>query len=335
MNRPRRCRLPAFGLPLLALLAGIPVAAMPAAQTEGADAPAAAVPPPVPELLGGLLAESRVLYPLRVGAWRAVDEHRYEEQRMGVSVRYVDEGMQRWIDLYFYVGGPQNRQTLALLAASERDAIAGAARQAGREVELGALEPLELARGDGGVPAWRLGLSYPQEQRASAMLLFAQDLYLVKARASADAPASVEALQRELQAFMEPVAAQLRIVNTGACWLPERIAIVATPPAAGHDSVLASYRETGQGEPGQGEVAAAVVGDRVLVAQSHAARATELATGLTQALYPGCVAPEAIEPEVPPALREIRIEYRRPTREAQDGNAPPIGRPRPPTRATG
>ena len=287
------------------------------------------MPGPVPELLGGLLAESRVLYPLQVGGWKAVEEHRYEEQRMGVSVRYVDSGMQRWIDLYFYVGGPQNPQTLALLAAGERDAIAGAARHAGREVALGALEPLELARGDGTVPAWRLGLSYPQEQRASAMLLFAQDLYLVKARASADAPVSVEAVQHELQAFMEAVAAQLRIVNTGACWLPARIAIVGTLPAAGHDSVLASYREPGE------EAAAVVVGDRVLVAQSHAEQAAALATGLTAALYPGCVAPEAIEPEVPPALREIRIEYRRPAREAQDGRPPPVGRPRAPTRATG
>ncbi|KAF1696647.1 hypothetical protein CSC64_02010 [Pseudoxanthomonas koreensis] len=320
---------------LLALVAGAPVAPVSAQVADvpaaGADAAADVAPAVVPELLGGLLAESRGLYPLRVGGWKAMGEHRYEEQRLGVSVRYLDRSKQRWIDLYFYAGGLQDARTLALVAASERDAIAGAAQQAGRAVELGELQPLELTRGDGTpMPAWRLGLSYPQERRASAMLLFAQDLYLVKARASAEAPASVEVLQRALQAFMEQVAAQLRIVNTGACWLPDRITIVAMPPPADDESVLASFRE-----PGQEQVAAAVVGDRVLVAQSHAARATELATGIAQVLYPGCVAPEEIEPEVPPVLREIRIEYRRPAREAQDGHAPPVGRPRPPTRATG
>lgn len=334
MNRSSRHWPRAPVLPLLAVLAGGAFAAEPAARVQDAaeaDAPAASAPSPVPELLGGVLVESRVLYPLWVGAWRAMDEHRYEEQRLGVSVRYLDSSNQRWIDLYFYAGGPQDRQTLALLAAAERESIAGAARQAGREAELGALEPLELPRGDGTtLPAWRLGLSYPQERRASAMLLFAHDMYLVKARASAGAPASVASVQRELQGFMEAVAMQLRIANTGACWLPGRVEIVAALPDVADGSVLASYRE-----PGREEAAAMVVGDRALVAQPHAARATELATALAHALYPGCVAPEAIEPEVPAALREIRIEYRRPSREAQDSRPPPVGRPRPPMRATG
>lgn len=333
MSRAARLRLAALHLPLRGALAVLPVAAVPAAQTAVdaiAEPSADAVPTRIPDLLGELLVESRVLYPLQVGPWVAVDEHRYEEQRLGVSVRYVDNGRtDRWIDLYFYAGGPQNGHTLALVAGGERDSIAGAARQAGREVRMGTLEPLGLARGDAAVPAWQLGLSYPQERRASAMLLFAQDLYLVKARASAEA-APVESLQGELRDFMQAVAAQLRIANTGACWLPARTAVVAVLPGADHESVLASYREPEAAEP-----AAMVVGDRVLVAQSHAARAAELAAGLTGALYPGCVAPEAIEPEVPPAMREIRIEYRRPSREAQDGRAPAVGRPRAPTRATG
>ncbi len=333
MSRAARRRWAAFHLPLLAAIAAAPVAAAPVAETAGAgtaETPADAVPARMPDLLGDLLVESRVLYPLQVGPWTAVDEHRYEEQRLGVSVRYVDDDRSdRWIDLYFYAGGPLDPQTLARVASGERDAIAGAARQAGREVDMGTLEPLAFARGDGAVPAWQLGLSYPGERRASAMLLFAQDLYLVKVRASAES-ASVESLQGELRDFMQAVAAQLRIANTGACWLPARTAVVAALPAVDHPAVLASYRE-----PGTAEAAAVVLGDRVLVAQSHAARAAELATGMGQALYPGCVAPEAIEPDVPPALREIRIEYRRPSREAQDGRAPAVGRPRAPTRATG
>ena len=82
------------------------------------------------------------------------------------------------------------------------------------------------------------------------------------------------------------------------------------------------------------EVAAVVLGDRALVATGQADRATEIAAQLAGSLYPGCVAPKLIEPEVPPALREIRIEYRRPQR-APDLRAPPAASPHAPSRATG
>ena len=291
-----------------------------------------------PEFLGGVLTESRVLYPLQVGSWVAESEHRYPEQRLGVSVRFAHPRQRRWIDPYFYPGGEQSPRALAASAGGEREGIASAARQAGREATLGDLESFNLPRGAGGdgaaaqpgIPAWRLGLAYPDEDMASAMLVFAQDLYVVKARASAaQPPATVGTLQQELQVFMESVAAQLRIVSTGACWLPARTDIAATLPAADGDGVLASYRDPGR------DVAAVVIGDRVLVARAEASRAPELATQLAGALYPGCVAPEATEPEVPPPLREIRIEYR--TSDPGDGpvRGPRIGRPRAPLTGTG
>ena len=276
-----------------------------------------------------------MLYPLRVGTWVAESEHRFPEQRLGVSVRFIDNRKQRWIDLYFYPAGVEAARSAAMLAADERDGIADAARQAGRDATLGELEAFRL-RGRAGagaqatrveIPAWRLGLAYPDEGMASAMLLFVQDLYVVKARASAAQPA--EAVQEELQVFMESVAAQLRIVSTGACWLPARTDIAATLPAADDAGVLASYRDPGR------DVAAVVLGDRVLVARAEAERAPELATQLAGALYPGCVAPEVIEPEVPPPLREIRIEYRR--SDPGDGpvRGPRIGRPRAPLTGIG
>lgn len=321
----RRCRgwLRAGRLGLASLAAALAVsvsAAEPdATPVQGSVAPG---------LLGGLLTESRVLYPLQVGGWVAVSEHRYPEQYLGVSVRYIDNRKQRWIDLYFYPAGLQTPEALALVAASERDGIAQAARQSGRAADVGALEPVALERdavAGGPVPAWQLGLSYPDERLVSAMLLFTREMYLVKARASAaQPPASVASLQRELQAFMESVAAQVRIASTGACWLPARTGIAAALP--GDDAVLASYRDPGS------EVAAVVVGDRVLVAEAEAERAPQLAAQLTQALYPGCVAPELIEPEVPRPLREIRIEYRR---AAGDAPVPRVGSPRTPTRGTG
>ena len=60
-----------------------------------------------------------------------------------------------------------------------------------------------------------------------------------------------------------------------------------------------------------------------------------LAERLTEALYPGCVAPETINPEVPSTLREIRIEYRTPAASEGPSHGPRIGRPRPPLQGTG
>ena len=306
-----------------ACLAWATAAAEPAAQGE--RGPTAAPD----EFLGGVVAESRVLYPLQVGSWMAESEHRYPDQRLGVSVRYVDNRKQRWIDLYFYPAGPQVARMLEVVAASERESIDMAAREDARAAELGDLAPLTLG-GPGadaaGVPAWELGLRYRGEGLASAMLLFARQMYLVKARASAaEPPATVRSLQGELRTFMESVAAQVRIASTGTCWLPARIELVPRLPDP--QQALASYRA---GD----ELAAVVLGDRALVAAGQADRATEIAAQLAGSLYPGCVAPELIEPEVPPALREIRIEYRRPQR-APDLRAPPAAGPHAPSRATG
>ena len=80
-----------------------------AAAAQEAHGPTAAPD----EFLGGVVAESRILYPLQVGSWMAESEHRYPDQRLGVSVRYVDNLKQRWIDLYFYPAGPQVAQMLA------------------------------------------------------------------------------------------------------------------------------------------------------------------------------------------------------------------------------
>jgi hypothetical protein len=329
------------------LLAGL-LACMPGHVAFAAEGvvplvvPQPAPAPQQPAFLGDVLSQSRVVYPLQVGRWVAQEEQRYPRQQEGVSVRYIDNGKRRWIDLFFYPTSVRGDAALAVVAAAERDAIDLAARQAGRQVTLGTLE---LAGPEPGTPDqerqstnaattlprhWRLGLRYPQESLASAMELFVRDLYVVKARASAAEPATtVTTLQSELQAFMAQVAAQLRIVNTGACWLPARTAVAATLPAADADQVLASYRD-----PAAGEVAAVVLRDQVLVAQAHAARAGEISTALAAELYPGCVAPEAIEPEVPPPMREIRIEYRAPAYGAPS-RGPPIGRPRAPRSGTG
>lgn len=315
--------------------------AVPSTSADGADADAtgdvqvdavdlATIEPPPP--LGGLLTQSRVLYPLRVGPWRASAERRYDAPEDGVSVRFVDHRKERWIDLFFYPR-PLLRgdQALARLAAGERDNIREAARQSGRAVELGALAPLPLHAADGSpVAAWQLDLRYPDDGLVSAMALFARDLYVVKLRASAGVahtPAPV--LQQQMQAFMQGVALQARVASTGACWLPGRVQVVGRLPAHDDAAVAASYREPDQ------PMAAVALADRVLVARESAARGPALAAELAAALYPGCVAPEVIEPQVPDALREIRIEYRRSGEGDPALRAAPVGRPRAPLSGTG
>lgn len=322
------------------LLACLAVAAMPAAAAE-ATPEVGAVPPvidagtdvePAP-FLGGVLSQSRILYPLQVGPWTAVSEERYRQQEAGVSVRYADRRRQRWLDLFFYPLPVRGEQALAALAISEREGIAASARQRGENLDLGALAPLSLSIDGGTLPAWELGMRYRDGNRSSAMLLFARDLYVVKARASAmpgelrKTAEDVDSLLGALRAFMQEAAARMRIASTGGCWLPAR-PVPALPPADA-DEVLAS--RTGAG----GAVLAVALRDRVLVDETESARAAALAAELSAALYPGCVAPEAIEPEVPESLRELRIEYRAPDTVDQPLRGPPVGRPRVPMSGTG
>ncbi|MCR6685410.1 hypothetical protein [Pseudoxanthomonas sp.] len=323
------------------LLAALAATAMPAAATAVTPVAADAAPlavdagtdaEPAP-FLGGVLSQSRILYPLQVGPWTAVSEERYRQQEAGVSVRYADRRRQRWLDLFFYPLPVRGEQALAALAISEREGIAAGARQRGEDLDLGELAPLSLSIDGGALPAWELGMRYRDGNRSSAMLLFARELYVVKARASAmpgglrKTAEDVDSLQRALRAFMQEVAARMRIASTGGCWLPAR-PVPALPPADS-DEVLAS--RTGAG----GAVLAVALRDRVLVDEAESARAAALAAELSAALYPGCVAPEAIEPEVPESLRELRIEYRAPDTVDTPSRGPPVGRPRVPLSGTG
>ncbi|HET6396610.1 MAG TPA: hypothetical protein VFF91_07190 [Pseudoxanthomonas sp.] len=293
---------------------------------------AAAGPAPAterPPLLGGLLAQSRILYPLRVDGWRAVSEQRYAQQAAGASVRYDNNQKQTWLDLYFYPWSGRGPDALAAVARAERDSIAATARASGRAAELQALERFRLpTAGAQGTDAWRLALAYPEERRGSAMVVFQHGMYLVKLRASATG-AEPAAVLEAATAFVAALAPRIRIASTGGCWLPARVELVDGPlpdPLAAH--VLASYRE------GQGPVAAVALADRVLAARSEQARAATLAQALAAALYPGCVAPEAIELDVPADLREIRIEYRAPDADPAPGGSYQ-GLPLPPRSATG
>ena len=310
-----RGRWPARGV-LAALLAWAPAAAT-----------AESAPPP---LLGGLITQTRVLYPLQVGEWKASGETRYPDQGLGVSVRYVSADS--WLDLYVYPAGPAAAYRLDELAAHERGQMLQAGHSLGSPAHAEALQALELPGEDGRgrVPARAVAVAYPRQRLGSVMLLFARNLYLVKARASAPARVPPEQLLKRVREFMGEVSAQLRIRSTGACWLPQRVELVDVLPDPEAPPVLASYR----GDTAAAPSAVALV-DAAQVLHQEAARAGELAAALAAAVYPGCVAPEAIEPQVPPHLREIRIEYLAPADRRAAPKAPSLGRPRLRSRGTG
>lgn len=298
---------------------GSALAAGGAAQAQAAEGP---------RLLGGLLQQTRVVYPLKVGKWRAVGEQRMQEQAHGVSVRYVHGDA--WLDLYIYPGGPMREANLARAAEAERGNIGQAAAQGGRDARLGELQSVHLPGQGGGppVPAWVLELEYPGEGLGSAMLLFARNLHLVKARASAPRQhLQPGELPREVQAFMGGISRQLRITSTGDCWLPRRLRVVDTLPDPQAPQVLASYSDP------EAAPSAVVTLGGIEVARAEAGRAEALARMMGDALYPGCVAPEEIEPLVPEGWREIRIEYR--DTSARRGRQAPAGRLRARWRSTG
>ena len=338
MSRRGAWRWPARAL--ATLLAVLPAwAPALAVASEGAGGAQGGAAPGVdePVFLGGVLEQSRILYPLRVGPWRPVAEQRYPRQEAGVSVRYADSRRGRWIDLFFYPLPARGEQALAVLASSEREGVIAAGLQAGTPLEAGPLRSLQLSGADGAaVPAWAMDVAYPGQDRASAMLLFGRQMYVVKARASAmpterrKAAEDVDTLRQALQVFMQAIAGQVRIVSTGACWLQPEVVAAERMPAADAGGVLAIRHGPG------GELQAVALRDRVLVAQARSAQAQALAGELRQALYPGCVPPEAIEPEVPADMRELRIEYRRPDADSTVfPGGPPVGRPRAPRSGMG
>ncbi len=300
----------------VALLLGIAGAAGPA--LAAGDDPAPRV------LLGEVITQSRVFYPLRAGSWQAIGEQRYAPQALGVSIRYVDNRKRHWLDLYVYPAGLLGDAGLEQAAMQERTQIGEAAQQTGRAVVLGELAALGA---DSPVRGWQLDLHYPDERTRSAMVLFARDLYLVKVRASVtDAELPPETMLALVRDVVARIAPYLHVIHTGDCWMGARVQIVDGL----HDDpqVLASTRDA------VGRLQAQLFTDRVLVDAAAQAEAPALASALNQSVYPGCVAPDAIDLNVPDGLREIRIEY--PSLEASPGNrAKPRRRPRPPLSGIG
>lgn len=304
----------------LSVLVSFALLAAPVAAVEPEDA--------VVPFLGGFLEETRIVYPLQVGEWKAVGEHLYDNQALGVSVRYATEGSPVRLDIYFYPVGKLDDDTVRQATEAERLGIATAREQSGDPVpDLGELQDLELTlpgEDDVAQPSADVtdvdpasidpdilhgysmdaALVVRGEHWDSAMVLFHDALHFIKGRISRPAAPGGRAQARaELEAFMSQLVPTLTIINTGQCgtWLP----IETLPPG--------SEAPDGATSVTQGDNAAYVLADRILATDpesQEALVAQVLGMSMQGRLPPDCAGLEPINPDVPAGMREIRIEYR-------------------------
>jgi hypothetical protein len=296
---------------LLAVAAGV------APLISAAEEPAAPVKEKDVPFLGGFLRESRIVYPLAVGDWKAVGEKRYDEQEAGVSIRYSREGEDGWIDLFLYPAGVLSPEQFEELARQE---VAGLKQTWLKTPEsakgMSDLRAIEIAQAAKEEPlkAYAVDFAYEYEgqRRSSAMVVLLDRLYVVKGRYSVLAESlSRDAARERLQRLVTELQPLLQISSTGACWSPLPIEPLADPIPEG--AVFTINRD---GEPTE-----YVYPDRVLARdpESPSAKvAMMLGMAHFKRLYSGCDGAEPINPDVPEGKREIRIEY-----------APPGGGPAP------
>ena len=301
---------------LLALAAPIAMAEIPAAPA--AESAQAQTP-----FLGGFLKETRVIYPLRIAEWQAQDEHLYEEQELGASVRYMRNGdKDRWIDLYFYPAGvlPQDR-----LAQAMEGTLKGI-RQAGgySAADIAAATSVVFTRGAGKqktkLSAYSTSMRLVREDKAyhSAMVMLVSDLYFIKGRFSVEEKSlSRRSAQKQLEKFMAAVVRESTLHSTGDCWMPPPIVqkTVLTEGAPGQ--LVATSKE--------GTLSAVAYADRVeaLDARSPEAIVMQfLSMPMSGRLVPGCGPAEDMNPEVPKDMREIRLEFGVPSGEKGNQSVP-------------
>ncbi|MEP6906588.1 MAG: hypothetical protein ABI858_01190 [Pseudoxanthomonas sp.] len=190
--------------------------------------------------LGGFLKETRVLYPLRIGGWEAKNEHLYEQQELGASVRYAaGDHKDRWIDLYFYPAGVLPPSRLAQDIDSTLQGIRSSLDQPGgySEIDIAPLETLGITVGSGKnkrkIEAASTSMRLVREGKtySSAMVMLVLDLYYVKARFSAEASVlSPRESRKQLEKFLIAVVQDAVIRSSGGCWMP--------PPIVQKDALL-------------------------------------------------------------------------------------------------
>lgn len=312
---------------ITALVAALPwLAAVPAVYAREApqDAPRAttqrqqATPPArsVP-FLGGYLVESRVVYPLQVGAWKAVGEKRYDQAEFGASVRYQQDGRDDgWMDLFVYPSGVLADEAFARAFEQEAASVVQTRQRNGEDVlettparTFSAPGEYDSLLGDLAVKPRSVAyvLEHGGKRLHSVLAMTVRDMYFVKLRSSVDAGSvPLDQLRAQAEALLAGFARSMQMRNTGACW--RELALVDLP--ADRDKpgdLLASANEGTPQEVWVGEgtlYLGPATGDG-----SARANAERMGRVLHEAIRGRCVPPAQMNPQVPRGMREMRFEY--------------------------
>lgn len=321
---------------LACLLACIPVAfgspLSGTAQSPSPPAKAAATPDAKTEVpfLGGFLRETRIVYPLQLGEWKAIDEHLYEQQDLGVSVRYMHGNDQdQWIDLYFYPAGVIAAGQFGKIAELEREGL----RQAHLQQGLPAPDIAPLRRfsfdlpSDDGKKETKSGFSTDFEynvggqKNSSAMTLMLEQMYLIKGRFSASASTlSRKQVSDTLEALMAQLLHSLTINSKGECWMPLPIETLKDGHAPPADKIRATM-------DAEGLAKVYLLDDRVVAPDPKSPQArVMMMLGMSQLghLFDGCIDLSDEIPAVPAGMREIHLEYRVPPDDSRPTDTPPL-----------
>lgn len=277
--------------------------------------------------LGGFLKETRVIYPLEVEGWKAKDEHRYEHQELGASVRYARPGSEEgWIDVYFYPAGVVSGTDRDEVLERTLEEIRLSVGQGGGEADLDAPTRLTYTLGSGkareevAASSTSMRLLRKGKGYHSAMVLLDRHLYFVKGRYSVpEASMSRRKVKQRLEDFIGDLLPETSLHSTGGCWMPLPVVEKADLGTEALGALVAISNA--------GRVLAAGYADRVeaLEAASPAASATRaMAMSATGRLFEGCGPAEDMNPVVPPGKRELRLEFTAPPSEERDRQSVPL-----------
>jgi len=282
--------------------------------------------PEVP-FLGGFLRESHVLYPLEQGDWKMRDEHRYDAQEAGVSVRFSrDDDKTGWIDVFFYPVGVLDAAAVERMAEAEKQELVAAWGSAMQDPkDITALSKFDVARPDdkdGKDPIVARSLDFAFERdgamRSSAMVFAVDRMYAIKFRYTAlQEKVSREKARSDLDAFARGFLPRLDIESTGQCWNPAPIEGLAKGAPAPKDAMITTSED--------GTPSVWLLSDRVVARDPDGPGAKVmqiLGMAMQERLYKGCTGADPIQPTVPKGMREVRFENKAPGVEQSPSERP-------------
>ncbi len=311
---------------LLLLVAAVNVMGAPQNEASVIEAGIKAKEAEKQPFLGGFLNETRIVYPLKLGAWQAQGEHLFDVPEMGVSVRYQnDKFADRWIDVYFYAAGQLPADAFERAARKTASEIETVSLQAsGRSgFEMGPLNAFTIVIDKDSeieelksVPARSVALSFRKEDVAfsSSMAMAVHDLYFIKVRYSVEEHASTRGVARkQVEDFLGDIVRSTKIVSTGDCWMPLPITKIepgSQPPKDAQGVV--KLKDKQEAHVYQDHIAAYDPDSPI------AKIAMMMIMRENGQFFWGCDSPDRMNQEIGKDMREIRLEYRVPSEDSAD-----------------